>query len=348
MAFGEHLEELRRRVIRALIGVGVLLLGTMYLGTDIIGWLIRPLVHAMHEAGLPPRVVFLNATTAFTAWLKVSLLAAFILAIPWVVYQLWKFVESGLYTRERRVVYLVAPFSGAMTLLGVLFLYYVMLPVALAFFVNFSAGFPVVVADRPTPMDRVSRYVRLFTRSQAPAEEAVNGQSPQPAPNPPPQDKPPDGAADEKPIPIVTVPAVDHDPADPQPGQIWYHRDKRALRMHLDGKILTFNASAASSFEMMPNIELYLKLVLVMAIGVAAAFQLPVLMLIAGWSGIVDPRALGRARKYAVFVCFCLGAVLTPADPISMVMLALPLWLLFEFGLVLMRRTYGKRDTSEE
>ena len=67
------------------------------------------------------------------------------------------------------------------------------------------------------------------------------------------------------------------------------------------------------------------------------AFQLPVVMLLANWVGVVDRRTFAPYRKHAAFTCAITGALLTPADPASMILLMIPLYLLFEFGMVLMR-----------
>ena len=64
---------------------------------------------------------------------------------------------------------------------------------------------------------------------------------------------------------------------------------------------------------------------------------MPVFMLVLGWTGLIDPARIAKFRKYALFVCAVAGAMLTPADPVSMFILWLPLYTLFEFGLLLMR-----------
>ena len=70
-------------------------------------------------------------------------------------------------------------------------------------------------------------------------------------------------------------------------------------------------------------------------------------MLVLGWTGLVDPAWFSRYRRHCIFLCFVLGAFLTPADLPSMFMLALPLWGLFEFGIVLMRVVRRKRAESQ-
>ena len=76
------------------------------------------------------------------------------------------------------------------------------------------------------------------------------------------------------------------------------------------------------------------------------AFQLPVVMLMMGWWRLTDPNWVARYRKHCVLICFVVGMLLTPSDIFSMMLLAIPLWILFEFGLLLMRATYGKAEVS--
>jgi len=86
----------------------------------------------------------------------------------------------------------------------------------------------------------------------------------------------------------------------------------------------------------------YISFVLFMALGVCVGFQIPVAMFIASSVGILNPAWLKRYRAHAVIFMFLVSAVLTPQDPISMCVLALPLWLLFEFGLIIGRIAYRK------
>ena len=85
---------------------------------------------------------------------------------------------------------------------------------------------------------------------------------------------------------------------------------------------------------------------LTLALAIAVAFQMPLVILLLGWIGIVDPTTLRRQRRYALLVCArLLGAVLTPADVVSMVLLFVPLYLLYEFGIVLLRFAPGRQGS---
>lgn len=120
MSFGEHLEDLRRRLIHALAGIVAAALVTFYFGFHIMAWLARPFLEALAALGLPPQVYVRDPTLGFRLYLKVSLISAVIVASPWVVYQLWRFIASGLYAHEKRVAYMLAPFSAVMTVLAIL------------------------------------------------------------------------------------------------------------------------------------------------------------------------------------------------------------------------------------
>src|SRR3990172_4500330 len=123
MSFGEHLEELRSCLIRALVGVAIVAVFTFIFGRDILNIIFRPLWMVQFANGLQPNLQALAPTDAFTAYLKISLLSALILAMPWVLHQTWNFVALGLYTKEKRFIRGVVWASSGLFVLGVLFLY---------------------------------------------------------------------------------------------------------------------------------------------------------------------------------------------------------------------------------
>lgn len=330
MSFGDHLEDLRRRLILALLGPLVTsILGLVY-GREIVGWLVRPLAQVLQYFGLPPQTYNLGVTTGFSVYMKVGLIVGLILASPWVCYQLWKFVESGLYERERKTAMLIAPFSSLMSVLGVLFMYYILLPMTLSFLIFFTTGFPAPDASGP-PKGGVIGWV--LSAYGAPAEpEAVTTK--------PPADLDTTGTI------FQTLTA---DPPNPTEGQAWIKQPEGQLRVHISGRTITFVPLVGQSM-LAPMIEIgqYISFVTMLMLGVVIAFQLPVVMMIIGWSRLVAPEVISKYRRYCIFVCFVLGALLTPADPISMVALAVPLWGLFELGLIVMRISYRKPQEQPE
>jgi len=142
MDIGDHLEDLRRRMIYSLSGIVAVSVGTLIFGKQIVAWLCLPLIQAQRSAHVPAQTFTLTPIAGFAAYMKVSLIAAIIIASPWIVYQVWRFFESGLYPKERRAVILLAPFSAVMTTAGVMFMYYIMLPVSLWFLISFLAQLP--------------------------------------------------------------------------------------------------------------------------------------------------------------------------------------------------------------
>ena len=117
MTFGEHLEELRSYLIRALVGLLVALVVTIYFGTTIVGWITSPLNQVQVALGLSPQTIATDATAGFVSvYLKVSIISALIVASPWIIYQLWKFVAEGLYENEKKFAHILAPFSTVMTI----------------------------------------------------------------------------------------------------------------------------------------------------------------------------------------------------------------------------------------
>jgi len=336
MSFGDHLEDLRRRLILALLGPLIAsVLGLVY-GRQIVGWLVRPLSQVLQYFGLPPQTYNLSVTTGFAVYMKVGLMVGLIISSPWVCYQLWKFIESGLYDHERKAALWVAPFSAVMSVLGVIFMYYVLLPMTLAFLIFFTTGFPAPDVSGPPKGGLTSWVLSAYGPSATP--QAPN--SPDSPENPDVID--PHEWVTTQPDP-ATFPILTEDPANPKEGQVWFKQPEGQLRFFINSRTQTVIPLVGQSL-LAPMIEIgqYISFVSMLMLGVVISFQLPVVMMILGWSGLIEPSLLGKYRRYCIFVCFALGALLTPADPISMFALAMPLWGLFEFGLVLMRITYAK------
>ncbi|MEX2213837.1 MAG: twin-arginine translocase subunit TatC [Phycisphaeraceae bacterium] len=379
MSFGDHLDELRSRLIKGLIGLLVVMLFTLYFGKDIVRWLVEPLNQAQIAAGLPPQTITSTPIGSFAIYIKVALLGGLIIAGPWIMFQIWKFIEAGLYHHERKVMYILAPFSGFMMMLGVMFMYYIMLPVCLAFFMVFSVSFGPAGGDGTSVMDFILRMVRSSAgetegpeidsspevpddgakltdptkdTTKEPAKDA--GKTlPNTTPDATKQPGSEPGAPDEGPKaapkkPIATLPQLAEDPVKPRPGQVWINTRQNALKVVVGDRVLVSNLAVASVVSPLINLGEYISFVLWITLGMVVAFQMPVVLLVGAWLGILNPYALAKARKYVVFACFCVGAVLTPADPISMFVLALPLWFLFEMSLIVMRLIYKKREGDDD
>jgi sec-independent protein translocase protein TatC len=144
MSFLEHLEELRWRVIKALIGI---ILG-MILCWVFIDWimndiLLRPIVqiNAALLPGQPPiKLQNLKPFGQLFLYMQVAIIGGSILSLPNILYQIWAFIAPGLLPRERGTVRAVVAFSTFCFLAGVAFAYFVMLPAALSFFSTFGTA----------------------------------------------------------------------------------------------------------------------------------------------------------------------------------------------------------------
>jgi len=138
MPLTAHLEELRKRLVRSLIAVGIAFLACFFFKEELFGIVARPLIGV-----LPPgsHLIYTGLPEAFFTYIKVSFYAGLFVASPVVLYQVWKFISPGLYPGERKFV---APFVATSTLLfvgGVSFGYFLVLPSAYKFFLDFSTDF---------------------------------------------------------------------------------------------------------------------------------------------------------------------------------------------------------------
>ena len=326
MPLGEHIEELRSRLVRMLIGVAVALIVTVVFSFQIIGWLAQPLLHAQEIAGVPSPPIQTDPTAGFTSvYMPVVLIAAIIVAAPWIIWQAWQFIVVGLYEHEKKAVHILAPFSTVMTGLGVLFTYYVLLPISLLFFLNFVSFYPEVKLTKDPPL--VTSWV---------SKAYVNEEGP---------NRPEDFKYDTE---AQRIPVFETRPKEPVEGTMWINDTRGRIEMFFDGKIGVIAQRSNKLITPMPSMSEYVKFASFMMLGIVAAFQLPVLMLVLGWTQIFDPRGIQSLRKYALFAACALGAVLTPSDPISMLVLAVPLYALFEFGLLLMKFTFKRNDEMPE
>jgi sec-independent protein translocase protein TatC len=157
MSFLEHLEELRKRIIRALIGAAVAF-GVSFLFSDQLWNIIKqPAVSALKELGYEQRLVQITPMeTINIIWFKLPLVCAIFLASPWVVYQVWAFISPGLYRKERRWA---APFiisSAGLFIAGGLFAYFFAFRVALRFLLGMGHGKDIA------PFVSVSEYFAMF------------------------------------------------------------------------------------------------------------------------------------------------------------------------------------------
>ena len=135
MSFLEHLEELRVRIVRACVGIGVALLVSFAFIGRIVDFLLAPT-----RKVLPPgvKMIYTEPGEAFGMYITISLIAAVVLASPYVMYQVWGFISPGLYSKEKRMAAPFVLFTTLGFLAGAAFNHYVAFPFMMQFFASFN------------------------------------------------------------------------------------------------------------------------------------------------------------------------------------------------------------------
>ncbi len=132
----DHLIELRTRLLRAVLALAIAFAACFYFADEIFGFLVRPLTAAF-PAG-EGRLIYTKLYEAFFVELKVALFAAFFVSFPIIANQLWAFVAPGLYAREKRAFLPFLLATPVLFLAGAALAYYVVMPTAFRFFLNFE------------------------------------------------------------------------------------------------------------------------------------------------------------------------------------------------------------------
>jgi sec-independent protein translocase protein TatC len=157
MSFLEHLEELRTRIIRALLGVAVAFGLCVFFMDDLWRIVAAPAVAALKALKYEPELVQISPMEAFNIiWVKLPILCSVFLASPWILYQVWAFISPGLYRRERKWA---APFvlgTAGLFITGGLFAYFVAFRYGLTFLLGLGRGNAV------KPMVSITEYFDLF------------------------------------------------------------------------------------------------------------------------------------------------------------------------------------------
>src|SRR6476659_5478177 len=235
-SFLSHLIELRTRLMRSIIAVVVVLLVLFPFAKRIYALLAQPLLRVLPQGST---MIATDVTGTFLVPLKVTLMAAFLIALPYVLWQAWAFVAPGLYQHEKRLVMPVLVSSCLFFLFGMSFAYFFVFPIAFGFF----AGY------------------------------------------------------------------------------------------------------APAGVQMMTDIDKYLSFVMTMFIAFGITFETPVVVIVLVRLGVVSLEKLRAIRGYVIVGAFVVGAIFTPPDILSQLMMAVPLWLLYELGLLVARFiSVPKRD----
>ena len=138
MPFTAHLEELRTRIIRIMIAAAIGF-GVCWYFKE---WLFQIITRPLHQV-LPPNsyMIYTSLPEAFFNYMKISFYASLFLTSPYILYQLWKFISPGLYKTEKKYMLPFVISSTILFICGILFGYYLALPPAFGFFVEFSSDF---------------------------------------------------------------------------------------------------------------------------------------------------------------------------------------------------------------
>lgn len=309
MPLGEHLEELRTRLIVAMLGLIPIVAVSLTFGKQLLGFLMRPA-----EDALGGRLMALSPFETFSAYMKVSFIAAIIAGSPWLLIQLWLFVRPGLYSHERRYVYFLIPMSAVLTGVGVVFLYKIVMPLILAFFVGFGAD------------------ISLKTAGKLDTAPAILG---------------------------PTVPVLAADPPTPKTGEYWINTNLKQLRICESisetgtPKISFLQLHPDQGIEQQIRISDYIDLLFTLTIAFAATFQTPIVVLLLGWSGLIDNAFLKKYRRHALVATLVIAALIAPGDPTSLLLIWAPLVVLYELGGLLLRvfpssRVSGVREGDSD
>ncbi|MBI4986061.1 MAG: twin-arginine translocase subunit TatC [Rhodocyclales bacterium] len=224
--FISHLVELRDRLIRALAAILVVFLCIVNWARDIYTLLAAPMLASLPQGG---QMIATDVAGAFFVPMKVTLMVAFLVALPYVLYQAWAFVAPGLYSHEKKLVLPLIVASVLLFFIGMAFAYFIVFPTVFGFINKFA----------------------------------------------------PEGVA------------------------------------------------------VMTDIDKYLSFVLSTFLAFGITFEVPVIVIVLVTAGLVGVDKLREIRPYVIVGAFIVGAIFTPPDVLSQFMLAVPLWLLYELGIVL-------------
>jgi sec-independent protein translocase protein TatC len=227
-SFLSHLIELRSRLLRSIIAVAIVLVCLFPFDKDIYALLARPLLEKLPQGAT---MIATDVTGTFLVPLKVTVMAAFLIALPYVMWQAWAFVAPGLYQHEKRLAGPVIVSSFVFFIVGMAFAYFLVFPVMFNFFTHYTPA----------------------------------------------------------------------------------------------------------GVTMMTDIDKYLGFVLTMFIAFGVTFEVPVVVIVLVRMNVVSLAKLRSIRPYVIVGAFVVGAIFTPPDVLSQLMLAVPLWVLFELGLLLAR-----------
>ena len=161
--FISHLVELRKRLINSLIFLACLFILCYFLSDYIYGFLVEPYANAVKDDDDNRRLIFTALQETFLTYLKVSFFAAFFFTSPYILIQIWKFIAPGLYEHEKSAIMPYLIVTPILFLLGGILVYYLIMPLAIKFFLSFeSVG---NVTNLPIELEaKVNEYLSLVMK----------------------------------------------------------------------------------------------------------------------------------------------------------------------------------------
>lgn len=249
MSFWDHLEELRGMIFRSL-GVVMLftIVGLCFKSLLFDGFVLAPsrssfFLYEMLGISMDLDLINIEISAQFFTHLKVSLISGVIVAFPYIVFEIWRFVAPALYANEKSAMSKAFGLSTLLFYMGVVVGYCFVFPVCLNFFINYT------VSDVVANTISLNSYISLFSS-------------------------------------------------------------------------------------------------LVLMIGIV--FEFPCIILVLSKLGVVDRETLRNYRRHAIVVLLIISAFITPSDPVSMIVLAMPLYALYEFSILLCRPGEEEEEKEEE
>jgi sec-independent protein translocase protein TatC len=167
MTLSQHIEELRQRLLRAVIGIGIGMAACLAFGKYFFEVLFWPLW--VGTGGHPPNLYFTSMTAGFVTYFKICLIVGAVVASPYAIYQIWQFVASGLRENERKLVRKAVLPSTVLFLAGVTFFFVVIAPIVVNFLLGFAGNFPGPAQWRTF----IGEHVSAIPTTSAPAGAAT-------------------------------------------------------------------------------------------------------------------------------------------------------------------------------
>jgi len=157
--FISHMIELRNRILICAVALGVVFIFTFYLKEKIFYFLMQPFIRVMPEKS---SFIFTYITEAFITYVKISIVAAFFITLPVILYEFWMFVSPGLYQKEKKYLLPFIIFGSISFLCGATFCYYVVMPIIYKFFVSYAGEFVIPMPDLKAYMSLTLRMLVIF------------------------------------------------------------------------------------------------------------------------------------------------------------------------------------------